>query len=271
MPTLGVSPDGDAALPPALAVEGAIAPLADPIIISDLHLASERPRTLQRFMRFMREDAAAHPELLILGDLFEFWIGDDAGAAAAPVIEALAMAARRGQRVLLMHGNRDLLLGRDFARATGGTLLADPIVAEVAGVPTLLAHGDAWCTLDVAYQQFRLMIRQPDFQRDFLARPVPERIAVARSARQQSETEKAVKAMDIMDVTPAAVASALRTAGVRRVIHGHTHRPAAHVFDLDGVPAERWVLPDWDLDEAEPRGGFLDFVDGAPRLVFFDD
>lgn len=271
MSSVAAPPAGDGAVPPVLAVEATVAALADPVFISDLHLAPERPRTLQRFLRFMHEDAAAHAELVILGDLFEFWIGDDAGAAAAPVIDALAAASRGGQRVLLMHGNRDPLLGRGFANACGGMLLADPIVADVAGMRTLLTHGDAWCTRDVAYQQFRAMIRQPAFQRDFLARPVPERIAIARSARQQSETEKAVKAMDIMDVTPEAVASALRTAGVRRVIHGHTHRPAAHVFDLDGAQAERWVLPDWDLDDAEPRGGFLDFQDGQPRLVLFDD
>jgi UDP-2,3-diacylglucosamine hydrolase len=114
-------------------------------------------------------------------------------------------------------------------------------------------------------------VRAPQFQREFLVKPVPERIAVARSARMQSETEKATKAMDIMDVTPDAVAAALARAGVRRVIHGHTHRPGTHVLDVDGVLAERWVLPDWDSDAAEPRGGFLDFDRGRPRLVFFDD
>lgn len=257
--------------PPALAVEATTAPLADPVFISDLHLASARPRTAQRFLRFMREDAPRHRELVILGDLFEFWIGDDALPSVQPVIAALADATSRGQRLLLMHGNRDPLLGHDFARVTGGTLLADPIVVEVAGEATLLSHGDAWCTRDVAYQQFRAMVRDPEFQREFLSKALDERVAVARSARLQSESEKSVKAMDIMDVTPEAVEAALRVAGVRRIIHGHTHRPAAHVLPLDGELAERWVLPDWDLDDAAPRGGFLDFVDAKPRLVFFDD
>jgi len=256
---------------PALAVTPRVAPLRDPIIISDLHLAPERPRTLARFLRFMHEDAPAHAELVILGDLFEFWIGDDAGAAAAPVVAALAAVAARGQRVLLMHGNRDPLLGPGFAKATGGTLLADPIVADVAGTRTLLSHGDLWCTRDVAYQQFRAMVRDPAFQREFLAKPVAERIAVARIARQQSETEKAVKAMDIMDVTPQAIEEALVTASVRRLIHGHTHRPAAHELFVDGQRAERWVLPDWEFEGPEIRGGFLDFDGGRPRLVFFDD
>lgn len=256
--------------PPALAVTQSIEPLVDPIFISDLHLSLERPATLRRFFRFMQADAPRHRELVILGDLFEFWIGDDASPPAKPVIDALAAASSSGQRVFLMHGNRDPLLGHDFASAAGATLLADPIIAAIAGTTTLLSHGDAWCTRDVAYQQFRSMIRNPEFQREFLAKPVEERIAIAKGARTQSDTEKSTKAMDIMDVTPEAIGAALRKAGVRRIIHGHTHRPAAHVIDLDGVNAERWVLPDWDLDEAEPRGGYLEFVDGRPRLVFFD-
>lgn len=257
--------------PPALAVTKSIEPLIDPAFISDLHLAPERPATLTRFFRFMHEDAPRHRELVILGDLFEFWIGDDSSAPARPVIDALARASSAGQRVFLMHGNRDPLLGRDFAVAAGATLLADSIVAEVAGTTTLLSHGDAWCTRDVAYQQFRAMVRNPDFQRGFLGKSIEERIAVAKSARMASDAAKSIKAMDIMDVTPEAVITALREAGVRRIIHGHTHRPAAHVLELDGASAERWVLPDWDLDDTEPRGGYLDFVDRRPRLVFFDD
>jgi UDP-2,3-diacylglucosamine hydrolase len=256
--------------PPVLAVAATAAPLVDPLFISDLHLAAERPRTTARFLRLLREDAPRHRELVILGDLFEFWIGDDAAASAQPVIDALAAATAGGQRLLLMHGNRDPLLGHGFAAATGGTLLADPIVVDVAGTPTLLSHGDAWCTRDVAYQQFRAMIRQPQVQRDFLLKTLDERVAFARGIRMQSESEKSTKATDIMDVTPEAVVAALRTAGVRRLIHGHTHRPASHVVDLGGTLAERWVLPDWDLDDAEPRGGFLEFVEGQPRLVFFD-
>lgn len=256
--------------PPVLAVAATAAPLVDPLFISDLHLTAERPRTTARFLEFLHAEACCHRELVILGDLFEFWIGDDAAASAQPVIDALAAVAAHGVRLLLMHGNRDPLLGRGFAAATAGTLLADPIVVDVAGTPTLLSHGDAWCTRDVAYQQFRAMARQPQFQRDFLSRPLDDRVAFARSLRMQSESEKSTKAAAIMDVTPDAVVTALRGAGVRRIIHGHTHRPAAHVVDLGGILAERWVLPDWDLDDGEPRGGFLEFVEGRPRLVFFD-
>ncbi len=228
---------------------------------------------MQRFLRLMHEDVPRYQELLILGDLFEFWIGDDAAPSAQPVLDVLAAASATGKRVFLMHGNRDPLLGRGFARAAGATLLADPIIVEVAGTITLLSHGDAWCTRDIAYQQFRSMVRDPEFQRDFLGKSIEQRVAIAKSARMQSENEKSTKAMDIMDVTPEAIGSALREAGVRRIIHGHTHRPAAHVVELDAdqASAERWVLPDWDLDEAEPRGGYLDFVDGRPRMVLFDD
>ncbi len=256
--------------PPVLAVTPTAAPLLDPLFISDLHLAAERPRTIARFLQFLAADAPAHRELVILGDLFEFWIGDDAAASARPIVDALAAYSASGRRLLLMHGNRDPLLGHGFAAASGGTLLADPIVVEVAGTPTLLSHGDAWCTLDVAYQRFRATVRQPGFQRDFLSKTLDERIAFARGLRMQSDSEKSTKAADIMDVTPDAVVAALRAAGVRRIIHGHTHRPAAHVVDLGDALAERWVLPDWDLDGAEPRGGFLEFVEGRPRLVFFD-
>ena len=257
--------------PPALAVTQSIEPLIDPVFISDLHLALERPATLQRFFHFMQADAPRHLELVILGDLFEFWIGDDAAPAAKPVIDALAAATKAKQRVFLMHGNRDPLIGHDFAHASGATLLADPIIVDVTGTRTLLSHGDAWCTRDVAYQQFRAMARNPDSQRGFLVKSVDERIAMAKGARMLSDTAKSNKATDIMDVTPEAVIAALNSARVHRIIHGHTHRPAAHVLDLDGVAAERWVLPDWDLDDPEPRGGYLDFVDGRPRLVFFDD
>ena len=257
--------------PPALAGTQSVAPLLDPIFISDLHLAPERPVTLGRFFHFMQTVAPRHRELVILGDLFDFWIGDDASGAANPVIHALAAASASGQRVFLMHGNRDPLLGHDFMTTAGATLLSDPIVVDIAGTSTLLSHGDAWCTRDVAYQQFRSMIRDPAFQRNFLAKPVEQRIAMAKSARTMSDTEKATKAMDIMDVTPSAIDDALRVAGVRRIIHGHTHRPATHSIDLDGNSAERWVLPDWDLDDAAPRGGYLEFINGQPRLVLFGE
>jgi UDP-2,3-diacylglucosamine hydrolase len=257
---------------PVQATATRVAPLLDPVFISDLHLAPDHPLTIQRFGRFLREDAPRYQELVILGDLFEFWIGDDAAAPVAPILALLAQVAARGRRLLVMHGNRDPLLGVSFERVTRCQLIADPVVVEVAGTPTLLAHGDAWCTEDRAYQQFRTMVRDPVWQRSVLAQPVAERLAMARAARTESEAAKSGKSMEIMDVVPAAVEAALNEAGVNRLIHGHTHRPAAHELMLGEARCERWVLPDWDFDGADaPRGGYLDFVDGRPRLVLFED
>jgi UDP-2,3-diacylglucosamine hydrolase len=241
--------------------------LRDPLFISDLHLAAAAPATLARFLRFCEEEAAAHAELLILGDLFEYWIGDDtlddeADAVSRRVAAALRALGERGVRIFVMHGNRDLLLGAGFLRATGAQLLADPAVASIDGRELLLAHGDAWCTQDVEYMRFRASVRQEATQRQFLASPRAARLAFMGAARARSESGKQSKAMEIMDVTPAVVEQALRDAGQRLLIHGHTHRPAVHRFMLDGAPAERWVLPDWDFDAQPPRGGAIGVRDG---------
>jgi UDP-2,3-diacylglucosamine hydrolase len=239
--------------------------LHDPLFVSDLHLAAGAPATLARFLRFCREEAAAHAELAILGDLFEYWVGDDAlddasDAAACEVATALRTLADGGVRVFVMHGNRDLLLGAGFLRATGAQLLADPCVAQLGGREALLAHGDAWCTQDVEYMRFRATVRNEATQRQFLAGPRAARLAFMGAARAKSEAGKQAKAMAIMDVTPSAVEAALLASGQRLLIHGHTHRPAVHRFLLDGEPTERWVLPDWDFDVDAPgaaRGGYL--------------
>jgi UDP-2,3-diacylglucosamine hydrolase len=239
--------------------------LRDPLFISDLHLNEGAPATLARFLRFCEAEAAAHAELLILGDLFEYWIGDDAlddegDAVSRTVAGALRALGEHGVRVYVMHGNRDLLLGAGFLRATGARLLADPAVASINGREVLLAHGDAWCTQDAEYMRFRSMVRQEATQRQFLAGPRAARLAFMGAARAQSEAGKLAKAMEIMDVTPSVVDEALRAGGQRLLIHGHTHRPAVHRFLLDGEPAERWVLPDWDFDATDRRhrrGGYL--------------
>lgn len=239
--------------------------LRDPVFISDLHLSDSAPRTLARFERFMRDVAPRHAELVVLGDLFEYWAGDDDDSdVARRVRAALRRVADAGVAVYLMHGNRDLLLGSAFAQAAGATLLADPTLADLAGEPTLLAHGDTWCTRDVDYLRFRGLVRDPQWQRAFLARPLAERRAFIGAARAQSEAGKRSKAMDIMDVTPQAVADALAAAGVTRVIHGHTHRPARHAVALGGRDGERHVLTDWDYEAPVPRGGYLVLPDRRP-------
>lgn len=257
---------------PALAADVDAIALRDPVFISDLHLSEAQPVTLARFLRFAREIAAAHRELVILGDLFEYWAGDDdldAGVGRT-VADALRALAGRGVAVFVMQGNRDLLLGRGFAQAARATLLGDPTRAALPDGTVLLAHGDTYCTRDAEYQRFRAQVRDPDWQRGFLARSLGERRAFVGAARAASESVRKEKPMDIMDVTPEAIDAALQAAGVATMIHGHTHRPAVHRWTLDGRAAERRVLPDWDLDGAPARGGYLERTDRGLRAVALD-
>lgn len=238
--------------------------LTNPLLISDLHLSEATPRTLLAFEAFVAQVAPRYAELLVLGDLFEAWVGDDDDSPVAhAVTRALATLSARGVRLFVMHGNRDLLLGSGFAASTGALLLADPCVITVGGQPMLLAHGDAWCTDDHAYQQFRAQVRSAQWQSTFLAQPLPMRRAFVAQARAASETAKQSKSMEIMDVSAAAIDAAFRAAGVTIIVHGHTHRPARHQLELDGQPRRRHVLPDWDFDHAAAtRGGYLRW-DGA--------
>ncbi len=217
------------------------------LFISDLHLAAERPYINQRFFEFTRQVAPKAEALYILGDLFEYWAGDDdtEDALNASVCAALAGLASGGVRVYFMHGNRDLLIGASFAARSGMQLIADPTVIDLYGTRTLLMHGDTLCTDDVDYQQFRLYARSPHTQQQFLQQPLALRHQQLRGMRAQSEASKSVKSADIMDVTPDAVAQVLREHHYPRLIHGHTHRPAQHTPMVDGKPCERWVLHDW--------------------------
>lgn len=245
-------------LPPTLAARTNRIALRDPAFISDLHLNAAQPATRAAFVRFCAELAPQHAELVILGDLFEFWAGDDDQDPVGPdVAGALAQLAQRGVRVYLMHGNRDLLLGSAFCARAGARLLADPTLALVDGRGVLLAHGDAYCTRDEDYMKFRRKARGALFQKLFLTRPLAQRRALIGQARATSEAAKAVKAMEIMDVTPSEVELAMAKTGVRTLIHGHTHRPGRYPHQIGGQSATRWVLPDWDLDAAPPRGGYL--------------
>jgi len=217
------------------------------LFISDLHLDSSRPEIVEMFVRFIRDDAVRADALYILGDLFESWIGDDDGddPVAARVVDALASLRDRGVPVYFMHGNRDFLVGPAYAQRAGMVVLDDPTVIDLDGERTLLMHGDTLCTDDRDYQRFRDLVRDPAWQAQFLAKPLAERRAFAAQARGESRRQTAMKAAEIMDVNDDAVRSAMRAHGVRRLIHGHTHRPATHRFDLDNAPAERIVLGDW--------------------------
>jgi len=217
------------------------------IFISDLHLCSWRPEINRIFFDFLIGPARQAEALYILGDLFEYWAGDDDkdDPFNASVIDALANFSGRGPALYLMHGNRDFLLGKDFASACNAQLLAEPFVLELYKKRTLLMHGDTLCTDDRDYQQFRSEVRSRSWQARFLSQPLARRREEIEALRGASESEKQRKAPEIMDVNREAVEAVLRENDYPRLIHGHTHRPARHEHLVDGKLCERWVLADW--------------------------
>jgi UDP-2,3-diacylglucosamine hydrolase len=217
------------------------------LFISDLHLSPDTPEATAALLRFLRETAPAADTLYVLGDLFEYWIGDEGLAQpfAQQVARAFLALVNDGVPVYFMHGNRDFLIGERFAVASGMKLLTDPAVVNLYGTPTLLMHGDTLCIDDVEYQKFRAIVRDAAWQHAFLAKPLDERIRMAREVRGKSEQSKQLKDMTIMDVAPTAVDDAFRAHNYARLIHGHTHRPARHEHKVDGQGCERWVLADW--------------------------
>ena len=220
--------------------------VATTLFISDLHLDDARPHIVHDFARFCADEAREADALYVLGDVFEAYIGDDDDCALnARVAAALHGVADAGVPVHYIAGNRDFLLGDDYARRCGMDILEDGVVVDLYGTRTLLLHGDVLCTDDAAYLAFRRQVHDPAWQAAFLTRPVAERRAFAARARDASRAHTATTDMAIMDVNQDAVAAALRGAGVARMIHGHTHRPAIHDITLDGKPARRIVLGDW--------------------------
>ena len=221
--------------------------MSETLFISDLHLCGARPAVTELFLDFLERRAGTADALYILGDLFEYWIGDEGvdHPDHQAIIIGMAALAAGGTPLYVMHGNRDFLMGERFAAATGCTLLPDPTVVDLYGTPTLLMHGDSLCTDDQEYMLFRRMVRDPRWQQEFLARPLAERIQVAEHYREYSKMSTASKKPEIMDVNPAAVEQALREHKVLRLIHGHTHRPGEHRLRLDGHEARRIVLGDW--------------------------
>ncbi|MBV1776630.1 UDP-2,3-diacylglucosamine diphosphatase [Burkholderiaceae bacterium DAT-1] len=217
------------------------------LLISDLHLREDDPDTLKLFLSFLREEATQAEALYLLGDIFEYWAGDDDESALnITVCAALATLAKSGTQLFLLHGNRDFLLGEAFAARAQVTILPDPSIVNLAGHTCLLSHGDMLCTDDAAYQQFRSTVRQPHWQTAFLNRPLADRLAEVARIRAASKAANATKASDIMDVNADAVAKLFADQPCTILIHGHTHRPARHMLEVTGVQRERWVLPDWD-------------------------
>ena len=234
--------------------------------ISDLHLRAERPDLTDRFAAFLADTAAAKVEaLFILGDLFEYWIGDDdlADPFNARVCAALRQLADSGTDIYFIAGNRDFLIGETFAAAAGVTLLDEIEKVGAGDTAILLMHGDTVCTDDLPYQEFRRMVRSPEWQRTFLARPLVERRAEVGSLRRRSAEAMQGKTAAIMDANLDAIRTALAAHGCTRLIHGHTHRPGHEAIQLASGSGERWVLSDWDTG----RGDALEISAAGVRRI----
>ncbi len=216
------------------------------LFISDLHLCASRPHITLAFLNFLNSTARHARALYVLGDLFEYWAGDDDMASQQTVIAGLRDLANSGVRLYLLHGNRDFLFGPEFCAAANITLLADPSLVMVHGVRTLISHGDALCSDDVDYQAFRLKVRDKDWQKEFLLQPLADRKSQINAMRARSEQEKSHKPSQIMDINPQSLEQLLQAHDYpARFIHGHTHRPKQHDLILDGHTMKRWVLGDW--------------------------
>ena len=222
------------------------------LFISDLHLAIDKPEITQRFVRFLNDIAPKAAAIYILGDLFDTWVGDDDTTPPSRKIrQQLRQVTDSGTRVFFQPGNRDFLLGQKFCRDTGVSLLEDHQVIDLFGTPTLLMHGDLLCTDDIPYQAFRVKSHTPEWRQYVLSKPLLLRLLMARWYRWRSYLHKRKKSLAIMDVNQDAVISTLTKYGCLRLIHGHTHRPAIHDFELNGKPVQRFVLASWDDNQRQ--------------------
>ncbi len=214
--------------------------------VSDLHLDPGTPEVSRQFLDFLQCEAADAQALYILGDLFEVWLGDDDPQPAyRETRRALRNLTRAGVPCRLMHGNRDFLIGRDFCDETGAELIEDGTIISLYGERIMLMHGDVLCTDDTSYQRLRRIVRNPAVQWTFRHLSLERRRALAERMRAGSRMHTSATEFAIMDVNLVAVTDALRRAGVKTLVHGHTHRPAIHELDLDGAAARRIVLGDW--------------------------
>ncbi|HAC66390.1 UDP-2,3-diacylglucosamine diphosphatase [Pseudomonas monteilii] len=217
------------------------------LLISDLHLQEERPDITRAFLALLDGRARSASALYILGDFFEAWIGDDGMSPfQQSICQALRAVSDRGTAVYLMHGNRDFLIGQAFCEAAGCTLLSDPSVVDLGGERVLLMHGDSLCTRDVGYLKLRRVLRNPLTLWILRHLSLANRQRLARKLRSESKAQTQMKATEIIDVTPEEIPQVMAAHGVRTLIHGHTHRPAIHKLMVDGEPARRIVLGDWD-------------------------
>ena len=215
------------------------------LFVSDLHLDNKRPHIIAAFCRFLDECSSADA-LYILGDLFEYWIGDDDPAIGLEsAIDAIRKLSDSGVPVYFIHGNRDFLIGKRFAKQTQCEILKEETVIDLYGTPTLIMHGDTLCTDDIAYQKYRAKARNPFIQKTLLMLSIKRRLKIAEGLRNKSKSATQEKSEDIMDVNQHTVEQVMQKHNVKHLIHGHTHRPAEHEFNLNGENHQRIVLGDW--------------------------
>ena len=242
-----------------MTTSSAAQPATVALFVSDLHLQAALPRTTQAFFDFLEQQAKHAAQLYLLGDIFEYWAGDDDidTPYQRGIVDALRAISDHGVQLFWIAGNRDFLAGAAFAEAAGLSILQDPHIITLAGRAIALAHGDAQCTDDTAYMAFRAQVRQPAWQQQFLSMPLAQRKAVIEGARKTSQDAGKEKTADIMDVNAAAIADLFERTGTQVLIHGHTHRPALHVGNDNGQQRMRYVLPDWEYDVTPVRGGWI--------------
>ncbi len=233
---------------------------AKALFISDLHLQPALPETTRAFLEFLENQGKQAEKLYILGDLFDYWAGDDDmdSAYLQTITAALKALSDSGTAVFWLCGNRDFLTGKKFLEATGATALPEVAVVETGTAKIALVHGDAQCTDDPAYMQFRNMVRNPAWQHQFLAMPLPRRKALIADMRDDSRKNNQEKSAQIMDVNAAAIADVFIQTGASVLIHGHTHRPGSHVYTDEQGKRIRLVLSDWNLDSENPHGDWLE-------------
>lgn len=238
------------------------------IFVSDIHLSAGMPKTTDAFLAFLKTWATKAKQLYLLGDLFEYWPGDDAISEPynQKIIDSLNSLKLKGIQLYWVAGNRDFLVGNDFATATGAMPLSDPSLIHICGNKIIISHGDAECTDDVAYIEFRKKVRHPQWQLEFLSAPLEQRKAVIEGMRNNSKLEQQKKSAAIMDVNPEAINRLFSSLKAKILIHGHTHRPATHIKETGDI---RYVLPDWDCESPSIRGGWIG-IDNEGNIEQYD-
>jgi len=240
-------------------------------IISDLHLATDRPDLFLLFEHYMREIAPNSDQLFVLGDLFDVWLGDDCLQVANPssqmyrdVVNLFKTYSSENKSLFFFHGNRDLLLGKSFEKQTGGELLEEPFITHLSKLKVAMLHGDTLCTDDTAYQEYRNQVHNKDWQSQFLSLSMQQRIEMATGIKEKSKQAQITKTSEIMDVNHDAVVDFFRANPVDCLIHGHTHRQAIHTLDVDDVSVKRVVLSDWG-----PKGFYLSVANNSIEENYF--